>query len=124
MDIINNTKICDLLIKEIALSMGVDLKCEDKLYIEYSADLKGGAKDDNLGTCQSTVLDGRNLHLIRLLPWSSTETLAHELRHVYQAQVYGADVLNVLYQDEMDSEGYEENVFEIDARETAKVWRV
>jgi hypothetical protein len=116
----NETSINTELIKAIALDAGIDLRDNNiVLYIQYSSDLKGTMKDDNLGTCQNTIVSGKQVSLISILPWASTRTLAHEIRHAAQAYELGADVLNEIYSMEDD---YNSNVFEIDAKEFEGRW--
>lgn len=110
----NETKIDDQLIRLIMIDAGLDLRDDFTLFIEYKEDIKGVINDGNLGTCQSSIVNGRMISLIRVAPWASTKTLAHEIRHVYQAWTIGADILNEIYGMESS---YEDNIFEVDARE-------
>ena len=124
MKIINYTKISDELIKEVALSMGVDLKEESTLTIQYSAAVNMAVRGQDLGGYCSFNFMGDTHHVIELLPTSGTEILAHELRHLYQCQSFeGFDNMREAYRLEEELEGYDSNVFEVDAREAAKAWK-
>lgn len=119
MNIKNTTSISNDLIKEIARSAGVDLSEDTTLEIEYRSASKGVNDGTNGGYFKYL-----NTHCIVIQPWAGTETLAHELRHLAQSQAFGWDELDAMYQIETELEGYEGNVFEVDAREFAKAWRV
>lgn len=125
MELQNETKISNELIKAVGESMGINWKAAGKLIIQYGEGVNGALSDaSHNGTCQAAEVDGYMVAIVSINPWARTETLAHELRHVYQAQVMGADILNAVYSLELESEGHEMNVLEIDARESAKAWRV
>lgn len=120
MDISNHTKISEDLIKAIAEVVGLDLREDGLLYIEYSTDLKGHAME-NLGSCQTVHVE-RPVYLIKLVPWADTLTLVHEMRHAAQAQLIGVSEFNALYEMELESESYWYNVFEEDARDAEIQW--
>jgi hypothetical protein len=117
MKITNSTKIDTDLIRTIAEAMGVDFKDVGEISIR---DMK--TTNGNNGECYSMTDGGGTFHLIKLAPWADMETLAHELRHVAQAQVLGPELCGALYEIEEELEGYEGNVFELDARAEAKDW--
>ncbi len=119
MKIINTTNICDELIKAIALDVGLDLNSDYVLEIEYSTVSKAVQDGTNGGFWSH----GNTLGIV-IRPDAPTRTLAHELRHAYQCQVMGKDIFDVIYDQEMELVGYQENVLEIDAREAGERWKV
>ena len=125
MIILNTTKICDELIKDIALDMGVDMREAGVLEIEYIGEIKGSIQGDNQGEFFGHTFEGVTRYCIRLLPWASTETLAHELRHLAQCQqLEGFDNMVQVNKIETETMGYWDNILEVDAREAAKAWKV
>ena len=118
MSITNTTSISNELIQAIALDVGLDLKtCT--LIVEYRNKSKG--VPDNFGgmfTHRGSAL------VVQVNPWSKTSTLAHEMRHAAQSQALGKRAFIEIYSIESDSEGYENNILEVDAREAGNRWKV
>lgn len=114
----NKTNISNELIKAIALDVGLDLNtCT--LIVEYRSASKG--VPDNFGgmfTHRGAAL------VVQVNPWSKTSTLAHEMRHAAQSQALGKRAFIEVYSIETDSEGYTNNVLEVDAREAGDRWKV
>lgn len=114
----NKTSICSELIKAIALDVGLDLNA-CTLIVEYRG--KSHGVQDNFNgqfTHRGSAL------VVQVNPWANTSTLAHEMRHAYQSHVLGKASFIALYNIEMECEGYEGNVLEIDAREAGNRWKV
>lgn len=125
MKIFNDTQVNIELIKAIALDVGLDLKGDATMILQYGAAIKGAMLDDNMGSLQAVIgSTGTPVYLVTLVPWASTEILAHELRHVAQCQELGVDVQAIMYQDEENAVGYEANAFEVDAREAGARWKM
>lgn len=116
----NTTKISEELIKAIALDVGLDLKGEGVLEIEYKVAIKGICTDGNNGG----FFKYADVYCIVLNPWVGCETLAHEMRHAAQCQAMGWDAMHEVYTIENEIEGYEGNVLEEDAREAGRRWKV
>jgi hypothetical protein len=118
MSIINLTNISNELVKAIALDVGLDLNaCTLKLVLK--SDSKG-IKDGYGGLFTH---EGETL-VIKLDPYSSTVSLAHELRHAAQSQILGKEAFKAVYEIENEIEGYTDNVLEVDAREAGDRWKV
>lgn len=110
MIVLNSTKYTESEILAVAAWVGMNVSENAVLSVEY-----GTSSKDNRGEFQGVNVEGRNVYLIKLKRNAAVTTLAHELRHAYQAQVLGIDVLTALYEIEEEIEGYEGNVFEVDA---------
>ena len=122
MRIDNTTHICIELIKAIAMDVGLDLSEHAVLEIEYSTGIKQGLKDNTLGGFFSYVHGGVKHYVVQIAAIAGTDTLAHELRHAYQCQVMGDDLLIQVNHDELKAVGYLDNALEVDAREFALRW--
>lgn len=121
----NKTSINLELVKAIALDVGLDLRVDAVLELEYIGELKGGMKGDNSGEFFAYDFEGVTHLVVRVLPWATTETLAHELRHAAQClELGGFDNMAGINEIELASEGYWENVLEQDAREAGERWKV
>lgn len=120
MKINNTTKISLELIQAIAQDVGFNMKLEGTLEIEYRTAIKGGMKDELTGGFYKYL----DTYCIELNSDASTETLAHELRHAAQCQALGWEEMDAMYQVETEAHGYEGNIFEVDAREAGKRWKV
>lgn len=123
MIIVNNTSISIDLIKAIMVDAGIDLTVDYTLTFNV-LEKSEGMKSGNVGQCYSYEFEGVNKIFIDLRLEASTEILAHEIRHAYQTINLGIETLNDLYQMEQDLEGYDNNVFELDAVEFGKRWKV
>jgi len=67
--------------------------------------------------------DGRTFHLIRLSVWDSPErvswSLWHELAHARQTEAIGARAYKLAYEFGQEVAGYDDNIFEREARQVA-----
>lgn len=110
MIVLNSTKYTEQEILAGAARVGLDVSEDAVLSVDY-----GTSTEDNRGEFQGVNVEGRNVYLIKLKRDAAVTILDHELRHAYQAQALGIDVLTALYELEEQLEGYEGNVFELDA---------
>lgn len=120
----NTTHVSEELIRAVAQDVGFDLRGAGVLELEYSTGINQGLKDDELGGFFSYVFEGATHYVIKLAAISGTDTLAHELRHAYQCQTMGDDVMLAVYAVENEEEGYWQNILEVDAREAGARWKV
>jgi hypothetical protein len=112
MKLVNTTSMNDRDIESIASWVGLDISEAFTLYVVIDSDMQ------ECGQHLGHVMEcGNNFHMIKLKKDGDTRTLAHELRHVYQGQSLGLDVMGMLYAMEQAEVGYQDNAFEVDARQ-------
>jgi hypothetical protein len=117
----NKTHVSEALIRAVAQDVGLDLSQAGTLEIEFIEGITSkGVSQGNYGQ----FFQYGDTYCVQLLPWASTETLAHELRHAYQAQAMGWNEMHEVYKIEEEIEGYEGNILEVDAKEAGKRWKV
>ena len=101
----NLSDIPDSTVKKIAKSMGINNSCKVLICVEESLDKAGDFRFSDL----------YNTAVIYLKKSDDTSTLVHELRHLWQLQTLGYETFDTINQMEESLEGYEKNIFEIDA---------
>jgi hypothetical protein len=115
MKVFNETSYTDRDLKAVAQWVGLDLDAHGTLIVEYMSSWIDSEGKRHTGSCQSVNVEGKDIFLVKVARGASVGVLAHELRHAAQAQAMGVDIMVALYELEEQLEGYEGNIFEIDA---------